>query len=361
MSDLPAYNHLQIELTSRCNLRCRTCLYGHYPERWVETDLPISLLDRILDLAPRIRSIHLQGWGESLLREDCVTLIKRVKQAGPVVSLSSNGGVMTAGLARDLIAAGLDSMAFSFSGTSAAEQDPLRGKGSFTRAAAAAALFTGCRPDARPPVLMNFLLLQSNRQALLRVLGFAKRLGMSRVEVGHFIHCVAPDQAAWPAYPETGRAHPRWFWLRLSVLWHGTTLGLPSMKGQPTAVCAKNPLENLFVGADGTVSPCVYLNPPLKATVPLFRGGRLVETPRIIMGRLSEQSLDEIWQSRDYRAFRQVFQRRVEAYQRQMDGIRPDLDGLAKLERAVARLQSLFRDRLAPPAPCRGCAHLDGF
>ena len=361
MFELPVYNHLQIELTSRCNLRCRTCLYGHYPERWVEADLPSVILDRLLDLAPRIRSVHLQGWGESLLREDCTALVERMKQAGPAVSLSSNGSAMTADLAHDLIDAGLDSMAFSFAGASPTEQDPLRGAGSFQRAAGSAALFSGCRSDAHPPVLMNFMLLRSNRQALSSILGLAKRLGMQRVEVGHFIHCVAPEQAAWYAYPETGRAHPRWFWLRLSVLWHRTTIGLPSMKGQPTAVCPKNPLENLFVGADGTVSPCVYLNPPLKATVPLFRDGRLVETPRVIMGRLTEQSLDEIWQSPGFRAFRQTFQERVEVYRSQMAGITPDLDGLAKLERAVARLEALYRERFAPPAPCRGCAHLDGF
>lgn len=361
MHDPPRYNHLQIELTSRCNLRCRTCLYGHYPERWVESDLPPSIMGRLLDTAPRVRSIHLQGWGESLLREDCAAVIARVKQAGPAVSLSSNGSMMSPALANALIEAGLDSMAFSFAGTTAEEQDALRGKGSFERAVASAALFAACRATSHPPVLMNFLLLRSNRRALFRVLGFARRLGMRRVEVGHFVHCVAPVQAAWSAFPAKERIQPGWFWLRLSVLWHRTSLGLPSMKGQPTPVCPKNPLENLFVGADGTVSPCVYLNPPLKSTVPLFRRGQLEETPRIIMGRLTEQSLDEIWQSVDYRAFRHAFRQRVEAYQRHMVGIKPDWDGLAKLEAAVARLRSLFRRRLAPPVPCRGCPHLEGF
>jgi len=86
------------------------------------------------------------------------------------------------------------------------------------------------------------------------------------------------------------------------------------MKGQPTLVCLKNPLENLFVGAGGTVSPCVYFNPPLKSSVPLVRVGRIVATPRIVMRRLTLQSLDEIWQSSDYLSFRQAFQRRMDGY-----------------------------------------------
>jgi len=89
-------------------------------------------------------------------------------------------------------------MAFSFAGTSAAEQDSMRGAGRFDRAAALAALFAGCRPSSHPPVLMIFLLMESNRHALPHLLGFAKRMGVSRVEVGHFNPGVLPTEAAWP-------------------------------------------------------------------------------------------------------------------------------------------------------------------
>lgn len=362
MPDLPLYNHIQLELTSRCNLRCRTCIYGHYPERWVAADLAPEHFERVMDVAPRTRSIHLQGWGESLLREDCPELIARAKGAGLAVSISSNGSIMSPALARALIQAGLDSMAFSFAGTSPAEQDPLRGDGSFEQAMAAATVFTGSRPASHPPALMNYLLLRPHRSSLHRALRLAKRLGMNRLQVGHLVHPVAPEQADWPMYPETTAAGPQGlFWLRLSVLWYRTALGLPSMKGQPTAVCPKNPLENVFIGADGTVSPCVYLNPPLNSTVPRFAEGHVMESPRVIMGRLSEQSLDDIWNLPAYRMFRDAFQQRVKAYEAHMAGIRPDLDGLAKLERSADRLAVLFNSRLRPPEACRRCPHLQGF
>jgi MoaA/NifB/PqqE/SkfB family radical SAM enzyme len=361
MHDLPVYNHIQLELTSRCNLRCRTCIYGHYPERWVSTDLAYAIFDRVMDVAPRTRSLHLQGWGESLLRDDCPALVAKAKGAGLAVSISSNGSIMSSALARNLIDAGLDSMAFSFAGTSSAEQDPLRGEGSFEQATEAAAIFTGSRPALHPPVLMNYLLIRSHRFRLARVLLLARRLGMDRVEVGHLIHPVSPQQSDWPAYPEAAGDRQHLLWLRLSVLWHRTTLGLPSMKGQPTALCPKNPLENIFIGADGTVSPCVYLNPPLNATIPRYVEGRIMESPRVIMGRLAEHSLDEIWNQPAYRAFRDRFKQRVNAYERHMAGITPDLDGLAKLERSVERLETLFGSQLRPPEPCRRCPHLQGF
>ena len=361
MPDFPSYNHIQLELTSRCNLRCRTCIYGHYPERWVAADLSTDVFERVMAVAPRTHSIHLQGWGESLLREDCPELIARAKEEGLAVSLSSNGSIMSPGLACDLMQAGLDSMAFSFAGTSPAEQDPLRGDGSFDQAVAAVKSFTGSRSATHPPVLMNYLLTRPHRGRLSRALRLAGRLGMDHLQVGHLVHPVASAQEDWPAYPATAIGRQRWFWLRLSVLWHRTTLELPSMKRQPTPLCPKNPLENVFIGADGSVSPCVYLNPPLSTTVPRLIDGQVMESPRVIMGRLTEQSLDEIWQQPAYRAFRRCFKQRVEAYETHMAGIKPDLDGLAQLERSVDRLENLFSRRLRPPAPCRSCPHLQGF
>jgi MoaA/NifB/PqqE/SkfB family radical SAM enzyme len=316
----------------------------------------------MLAVASRTRSVHLQGWGESLLREDCPELIAALKKAGPLVSISSNGSCLSPALARSLIDAGLDSMAFSFAGTSPGEQDPLRGEGTFARAIESTMTFTGLRREGKPPVLMNFLLMQPNRRHLQRALPLARHLGMDRVEVGHLVHPVAPEQADWPAYPETSAGwRPFMFWLRLSVLWHRTALGLPSMQPQPIAICPKNPLVNVFIGADGTVSPCVYLNPPLSSTIPRYVDGQVLETPRVILGRLQERSLDDIWMQPAYRDFRSAFKRRVQAYEAHMSGITADQEGLAKLERAVARLGRLFTGELLPPEPCRFCPHLQGF
>ncbi len=354
--------HLQIEITSRCNLRCKTCLYGHYPERWVSADLEDSSYAKIIDAQGSLESVHLQGWGESLLRADTPALVARARQAGLRVSLSSNGSIMDTGRARDLLAAGLDSMAFSFAGASAAAQDPLRGKGSFARAVQAAAVFDRARGGRRqPPLLMNFLLLRGNHRQLGRALGLARRLGMARLQAGHLVHPVAPAQQGLMAYPDLKPGPGRMFGLRLATLWRRVELVLPSLRPQPTPVCPKNPLARSFVGADGSVSPCVYLNPPVNTTVPRLVDGRVAEVPRVVMGALADDDLETIWHKASYRAFRRSFKRRVKAYESHMQGISPDLEGLHRLEKAVDRLAVLFRDQLPPPVACRGCPHLEGF
>lgn len=354
--------HLQIEITSRCNLRCKTCLYGHYPERWIPADLDDGLYAKILNAGGPLTSVHLQGWGESLLRADTPELVRRARQKGLVVSLSSNGTIADTGLAHDLTAAGLDSMAISFAGATADVQDPLRGTGTFDRAVRAAAAFQRARgDDGRPPLVMNFLLVRANHRQLSRALGLARRLRMARLQVGHLVHPVAPDQRKLPAYPGWRPASGRLFLLRLATLWQRVELVLPGFKSQPTPVCPKNPLAQAFVGADGTVSPCVYLNPPLNTGVPRMIDGRVRERPRVVMGNLADADLASIWHNEPYRAFRRSFRQRRDAYETHMQGISPDFEGLERLGRAVARLEVLFRDQLPPPEACRGCPHLEGY
>jgi MoaA/NifB/PqqE/SkfB family radical SAM enzyme len=165
-------------------------------------------------------------------------------------------------LARGLVAAGLDSLAFSFAGVTAADQDPLRGAGTFERAIQAAETFARSRgKSGRPPSLMNFLLLRSNGRQLGQAARLARRLGMARLQVGHLVQPVAPAQQSLLAYPNFKLPLGYLFGLRLATLWRRVEVVLPSLKSQPTPICPKNPLNQAFVGADGSVSPCVYLTP----------------------------------------------------------------------------------------------------
>ncbi len=136
---------------------------------------------------------------------------------------------------------------------------------------------------------------------------------------------------------------------------------MPSLKRNVVPVCVKNPVENLFVGADGSVSPCVYLNPPLRGSFPRLDKGRKIDSSRLIMGNLNEEDMDTIWSRPDYRTFRQAFKDRIKIYEKCMAGITPDLEGMEQLQKRTDRLQHLFTTQYPAPAPCRICPHLWGL
>lgn len=357
------WGQIHVEMTSRCNLRCRTCLYPAFEERWLQEDLSADAFQRIVDIAAACDSIHLQGWGEPLLRDDLGACIKAIRLAGGRPCAGTNGTLMTGRTAAALIDAGLGIMTFSLAGPDARSNDALRGDGVFDRTIRGIAAFSDRRgPSGSPQVLLNYLLTPHSIRRLPKALSLCRRLGVDGLVATHLVHVGTDDQSRAAAF-EKGRP-PEWalFVSRLSVLWHGVDLVLPGMRPSPVPVCAKNPLKNAFVGADGAVSPCVYLCPPIRGDFSLRCGaGRRTER-RIVMGRLPADDLHRIWHRPAYVAFREAFERRLDLYERIMPPMRTDFDGLEHLMRATRRIRQQFSaPALQPPAPCRGCPQLDGF
>ncbi len=358
----PRYGHVQVEATSRCNLRCRTCLAHTMESRWSSIDLSERSFARLVEIAHRCKSIHLQGWGETLLRGDCTDLVHRLKKQGAKVSLSSNGTVMEPKQAQNLIEAGLDSMAFSFAGPSAAVQDELRGKGTFDAACQSVKTFVAARRSPlAPPVILSYLLTPDNLRALHKAVALCARLGADGLKGVHMVHVCTSDQERMVAY----RAPRRTTWLqvraRITARLHRVALWLPPLNPITVPLCEKNPLENFFVGSDGSVSPCVYLNPPVQGAFPRFIGGKEVPTSRLIMGNLHEQSMDEIWRSEPYESFRNAFRERVRIDDELLAGITPDFEGMKRLHGAVWKIKTLFAEKYPPPEPCRNCGHIEGL
>ncbi len=356
------YSSIQVEVTSRCNLCCRTCMYAYFGHCWDARDMSDRVLDRVLEAAPQCGAMHLQGWGESLLRDDCVGMVQRVKKAGCQVSLSSNGTIMTERLAKDLIDAGLDSMAFSFAGPDRPTQDGLRGSGTFDAATQSVSTFVKVRGARKAPkVLLNYLLTPENASRLPAAVSLCAALGADLLVARHMVHAVAAEQAEMISYNLAKEF--RWSQLlaRLKASRHGKQLILRPMKDILAPVCDKNPLESFFVGADGSVSPCVYLNPPVSGMFcRIFRGKEHV-SDRVIMGNLNDASIDEIWNSDRFRAFRELFQRRLEVHEKLLAGVTPDFGGMQRLNDATAKLRECFEESLQAPEPCRVCPHLFGL
>lgn len=359
----PAWGQIQVEMTSRCNLRCRTCLYPVYEDRWIIKDLSSDAFAKLLATARRVDSIHLQGWGETLLRPDTAQRIRDLHGSGTQPTLSSNGTIMTTATAGALIASGLQSMTFSLAGPDAESHDALRGRATFDTTIDSIRTFASQRTAAgNPPLLVNYLLTPYSFSRLPKALALCSRLGVDTLVATHLVHVCTTAQKPLACY-DTGRGRG-WmlFRSRLAVLWRHTGLVLPGMKASPLPVCCKNPLENLFLAVDGVVSPCVYLCPPIHGGYARLVDGVAVPQQRQVMGNLERNDLEEIWNQPDYKRFREPFQRRLALYRTLMPPLRTDFEGLQQLQRATRNIKAAFETPpYRPPEPCRGCPHLWGY
>jgi len=64
----PLYQYLQIELTNRCDLSCKTCRRAVPGLCLKEQDLSKASLQRLEPAFQCAASVHLQGWGEESMR-----------------------------------------------------------------------------------------------------------------------------------------------------------------------------------------------------------------------------------------------------------------------------------------------------
>ena len=111
---------LQVEVSTRCPGRCRYCPHTVMHEQWQGRDMDMATFARLWPLMRRSSRVHLQGWGEPLLNPAFFEMAALALKAGSAVSTTTCGLIMNEHLALQLVESGLDIIAFSLAGTSAA-------------------------------------------------------------------------------------------------------------------------------------------------------------------------------------------------------------------------------------------------
>jgi MoaA/NifB/PqqE/SkfB family radical SAM enzyme len=362
----PHYQYLQIELTSRCNLSCQTCLRAVPGLKLQEQDLAASALQRLQPSLQQTASVHLQGWGESMLLDDLPEQIRWFKSQGCRVSFTTNGTLLTPARATQLISSGLDGITFSMAGATAATQDSLRGAGTHVKLWNSLRLLKQKKKElnSRTPTLaVSYLLTPETMVELPQAVKQCRPLGLALFAGVHLTHAATEQQERMGIHMHPGnikikqiirRAHWQAFLGRMR-------LQLPPFQASLLPVCDKNPLAGCFIAADGSVSPCVFLAPPAAGQQEHWynRNGSF-PAPRKCFGTLHSINLDQIRQSSTYRAFRNSFKERRAVYDREMAEIGIDLDGIENLERAQKRIRRAFKNMPVPDC-CSRCVKMEGF
>ncbi len=116
-----------VELTDVCNLNCVMCDRDGMTRK--SGFMSMELFKRIVDNAVEIKVpvLKLNRFGESMLHPRLMEMIRYAKDRGvPWVYFTSNGTLLTEEKARGLINSGLDSITFSFDGSSRETYENIR-------------------------------------------------------------------------------------------------------------------------------------------------------------------------------------------------------------------------------------------
>jgi MoaA/NifB/PqqE/SkfB family radical SAM enzyme len=346
------FEAFQIEVTSRCNLKCVMCPVTVLAEHWPARDMAWETFERAAAAFARAKWVYLQGWGEPLLHRRIFDMIGRAKQAGCRVGFTTNGTRLTRATGARLLDAGLDLLAVSIAGASAATHEAIRVGSDFAQLVHKLRQFLRLRQErgnARPKVEIFYLMTRTNLAELPRAVELAAELGAEELVATNLDYVMTPGLDALRAYGEgpparalgaaldEARAAAR----RTGIAFRPYPLALREM-----AVCDLNPLKILYISADGGVSPCVYTSLTGQSSIPRVFDGRAVEVPVVQFGNLNERPLAQIWESAAYREFRALFAGRVRGAARMLLGA---LAGGAAPEEEVQA-----------PQACRTCPKLYG-
>ncbi|MCU7722880.1 radical SAM protein [Actinoplanes sp. KI2] len=300
---LPA--HLQVEVTSACNLRCTMCLVRYRPPiNKLAGAMRPELFHRLVDEVP-VRRLTLQGLGEPLLSPYLLEMITTAVGRGIKVGFNSNATLLTRARAEQMVAAGLDWLHVSVDGATPAVYEAIREGAHFDAVIGNLAGLVQAKREAgsaTPWIRVVFVAMRDNVADLPALTRLLARVGVNELRVQNLSHDFADTdpagsyqqirdftagQALWTDQ-DTAHAHRMFTEAARVAAGSGLTLRLPSLTDQGGGNCTW-PWDAAYVTSTGLVQPCCMV----------------MGDDRAVLGDLSRQSFTDIWRGRPYAEFRQ--------------------------------------------------------
>jgi MoaA/NifB/PqqE/SkfB family radical SAM enzyme len=347
------FEAFQIEVTSRCSVRCEMCPRSVLADRWPEVDLPWQSFQRIARAFDRVEHVHLQGWGEPLLHPRLFDMIALAKGAGCRVGLTTNGMGLDRNTGKRLLDLNLNLLAVSIAGATRETHERIRVHSNFALILEQVRQFLNLRAGrvgGGTKAELSYLMATTNIAELPQAVELATSLGVDELYAINLDYLVTPthgdlrvfgrsrERDGFARIVEEARARAR----RAGLAFRAYPLDLDEV-----AVCEAHPTKILFVSCEGWVSPCTYLSLPGQSEIPRWFDGKRVTVPAMRFGNIQDRELMEIWEGRGYQEFRERFAARC----------------LGLATRAFAAFsggESGDAKMVPPPEPCRTCYKLYG-
>jgi MoaA/NifB/PqqE/SkfB family radical SAM enzyme len=294
---------IQIECTTRCNLKCTMCEIAYWSEKG--GDLKVENLRKLLAHLPQLKRADLTGIGEALMNRGFFDALKLLKSRKLYITLNDNFTLMTEAAARRIVDLGVDQIFLSLDGATKETYEKIRVGADFDKVIANARRLMTIKREMnskRPEVKINTVVCSANYHELPAIVATAHDLGIGMVQfvnVITFERTVALETAALRTEVSGKFEEALEAARRLGVL-----VKIELFEKQPVQRC-DFPWKRNFVTYDGFVHPCCYTTQS---------GDRTAQNDRSL-GNLLERSFFELWHGRSYSAFRKKMAAGILPYQ----------------------------------------------
>lgn len=301
----PLPRHLQLEITSACNLRCTMCLVRYRPPvNKLAGAMRPELFHRLLAEVP-VRRLTLQGLGEPLLSPYLMEMIGAAVGRDVRVGFNTNATLLTRRRARELVASGVDWLHVSLDGARAASYQMIREGAHFDTVVANLAGLAAAKREAgsaTPWVRVVFVAMRDNVGELPDLVRLLHRIPVDELHVQNLSHsfddtdpaggyaeirAFTGRQALWTG-ADRERARQAFAEAAAAARDTGVKLRLPHLTGTGGGGCSW-PWDAAYITSAGRVQPCCMV----------------MGDDRVTLGDLTRSSFPDIWYGDPYRDFRE--------------------------------------------------------
>ncbi|MFH1776752.1 MAG: radical SAM protein [Candidatus Omnitrophota bacterium] len=292
----PYPKFIEIEVTTRCNLRCTLCEHTYWNEP--VRDMSLQEFKSIIDQFPHLQWIGLTGIGESFLNKDFLSMLAYVKAKNVFVELYDTFYLIDAVTSERLIEMGIDRMYVSFDGATKETYEKIRVNSNFEQVVENIKGLLNLKRQLSahfPEVHFHYIITKDNISEMLQYLELVRSLIVDQsvtVQFTRMLHTFKEvDHLFTEISPEVIReVEDQAQKLSINLSWN---LNVPVDK-PPLKNCIEWTMP--FIFATGHVIPCCAGN----------ESGRRDFQKDTSLGNIFEQSFKDIWLGRKYKAFRRM-------------------------------------------------------
>lgn len=175
---------IQIESTTRCNLRCKMCPRSYWEAK--NEDLSFDNFKRIVNQLPNLRSISFTGMGEPLLNRDIFKMIQWAKSKKIYTCFNDNASLIIPEIATKIIESSLDELLISIDAATEKTYEELRKGANFNDSIDNIIQLLETKKRLKsdiPRVSFVTVLMDENIEELPAIVKLAGRLGIKKIEV----------------------------------------------------------------------------------------------------------------------------------------------------------------------------------
>ncbi|GIF12966.1 radical SAM protein [Actinoplanes teichomyceticus] len=304
VEDPPLPSHLQLEVTSACNLRCTMCLVRYRPPvNKLAGAMRPELFHRLVAELP-LRQLTLQGLGEPLLSPYLPAMIAAAVDRRVRVGFNTNATLLTRRRAEELVASRVDWLHVSLDGAGPAVYESIREGARFDTVLGNLAGLVAAKQaagSATPWIRVVFVAMRDNVTELPALVRLLSGIGVNELRVQNLSHSFddtgpadgyaeirefTAGQALWTG-ADRDRARAAFTAATRAARDSDLRLRLPSLADEGGGNCTW-PWDAAYVTSAGLVQPCCMV----------------MGDDRVNLGDLGASSFAEIWHGPAYRDFR---------------------------------------------------------